>query len=175
MLLERICAFAHESGLPKSLWGEALRHAVWLKNRTAMRALDGKTPFEALLGRLLDLSGLRVWGCHVWVHDLDVSKLDVHAREALWLGFDVDMRAHRVFWPGPGDVTVERNVYFGTSTQFETMIPTLPGKQSDVPHTPSTPSTPPIQPVPPLPAITPTPAPASAPASTPSELPQLRR
>src|SRR5712691_7622239 len=152
MLLERICAFAHESGLPKSLWGEALRHAVWLKNRTATRALDGKTPFETLLGRLPDLSGLRVWGCHVWVHDPDVSKLDVHAREALWLGFDVDARAHRVFWPGPGNVTVERNVYFGTSAQFETMTLTLPGKQSDVPHTSSTPSTPPIQSVPPLPA-----------------------
>jgi len=90
-LLERIHTFAHESGLPKSLWGEALRHEVWLKNRTAMRALDGKTPFEALLGRPPDLSGLRVWGCHVWVHDLDISKLDVRAHEARWLGFDVDV------------------------------------------------------------------------------------
>jgi transposase InsO family protein len=50
-LLERIHALTHASGLPKSLWGEALRHAAWLKNRTATRALDGKTPFEALYGR----------------------------------------------------------------------------------------------------------------------------
>ena len=64
-LLERICAFAHGSGLPKSLWGEALRHAVWLKNRTATCALDSRTPFEALYGRPLDLSHLRVWGCQV--------------------------------------------------------------------------------------------------------------
>jgi len=64
-LLDRIRAFAHGSSLPKSLWGEALRHAAWPKNRTATRALDGKTPFEALLGRPPDLSGLRVWGCHV--------------------------------------------------------------------------------------------------------------
>ena len=59
-LLERVRAFAHGSGLPKSLWGEALRHAVWLKNRTATRALDGKVPFGALYGRPPDLSGLRV-------------------------------------------------------------------------------------------------------------------
>jgi len=176
MLLEWIRAFAHESGLPKSLWGEVLRHAVWLKNCMVTCALDGKTPFEALLGRPLDLSGLRVWGCHVWVHDLDVLKLDVRAREVRWLSFDVDVRVHCVFWPGPGNVTVERNVYFGTSAQFkgeETMILTLLGKQSDALHTPSTPSTLPIQLVPPLPAITPTPAPASAPTSMPSELPQL--
>ena len=81
-LLERIRAFAHGSGLPKSLWGEAVRHAVWLKNRTGTRALDGKTPFQALFGRPLDLSSPRVWGSRVWVHGPDRSKLDVRAREA---------------------------------------------------------------------------------------------
>jgi transposase InsO family protein len=59
-LLERIHAFAHTSGLPKTLWGEGLRHATWLKNRTATRMLDGKTPFEALFGAPPDLSGLRL-------------------------------------------------------------------------------------------------------------------
>ena len=81
-LLERIRAFAHGSGLPKSLWGEALRHAVWPKNRTGTRALDGKTPVQALFGRPPDLSSPRVWGSRVWVHDPDRSKLDVRAREA---------------------------------------------------------------------------------------------
>ena len=97
----------------------------------------------------------------------------MRARGARWLGFDVDARAHHVFWPGPGNVTVERNVYFGTTAQFEgeeTMIPTLQSEQSDTPHTPSTPSTPQTQPALPPPAITP----ASAPAPTPSEPPQLR-
>jgi transposase InsO family protein len=49
-LLEQIHAFMHTSGLPKSLWGEALRHATWLKNRMATHSLNGKTPFEALHG-----------------------------------------------------------------------------------------------------------------------------
>jgi hypothetical protein len=49
-LLKRIHAFEHGSGLPKSLWGEALRHAVWSKNRTVTCALDSRTPFEALYG-----------------------------------------------------------------------------------------------------------------------------
>ena len=35
MLLERVRALTHASGLPKSLWGEAMRHATWLKNQTA--------------------------------------------------------------------------------------------------------------------------------------------
>ena len=32
---------------------------------------------RGLARRLPDLSGLCVWGCHVWVHDPDISKLDV--------------------------------------------------------------------------------------------------
>ena len=34
MLLERTCALLHSSKLPKNLWGEAINHAIWLKNRT---------------------------------------------------------------------------------------------------------------------------------------------
>ena len=45
VLLECTQAFLHSSTLPKFLWGEAVKHTVWLKNRTATRALpNGKTP-----------------------------------------------------------------------------------------------------------------------------------
>jgi hypothetical protein len=97
MLLEQVRTLMHTSGLPKSLWGEALQHAAWLKNRTATRALDGKTPYEAVYGQSPDLSDLRRWGCTTWVHDADGSKLDVCARKARWLSFDVDTRAHQVY------------------------------------------------------------------------------
>jgi hypothetical protein len=122
------------------LWGEALRQATWLKNRTATRALDGKTPFEALYGRPSDLSALHTWGTPVLVHNTSGSKLNVRAREARWLGLDVDVKAHRVYWPGMGNVTVERNVYFGTSAQLEREEEDSPGagiKQAADPTTPT--------------------------------------
>ena len=140
-LLERIRALMHESSLPKSLWGEALRHAAWLKNRTATRLLDGKTPFEALYGKPPDLSALRVWGCPIWVHDPNRPKLHVRAREARWLGIDTDTKSHRIFWPHSGNVNVERNVYFGTSAQLEgeeENAPRASSEQAAVPPTPST-------------------------------------
>ena len=94
MLLEWICAFAHGSSLPKSLWGKVLHHAVWLKNCTVTCALDGKTPFEALYSRPPDLSALRVWGCQIWVHDPNGSKLDVCACKVRWLSFNVNTWVH---------------------------------------------------------------------------------
>jgi hypothetical protein len=141
-LLERIQAFAHESGLHKLLWGEALRHASWLKNRTATRALDGKTPFEALYGQPPDLTNLRIWGCPVWVHSPGESKLDVRAKEAKWLGLDVDARAHRIYWLGSGKVSVERDVYFGPPVQLEGEeesldVPSASSEQTADPQAPS--------------------------------------
>jgi len=59
-LLERIQAFVHTSGLPKTLWGEGLRHTIWLKNWIATHVLDSKMPFEVLFGAPPNLSGLRL-------------------------------------------------------------------------------------------------------------------
>lgn len=74
--LERICAFTHDSGLPKYLWSEALWHATWLKNHMATCTLDRLTPYQALFGCMPDLAGLQPWGVKVLVHDADGTKLD---------------------------------------------------------------------------------------------------
>ena len=74
------------------------------------------------------------------VHNASGSKLNVHAREARWLGLDVDMKAHRVFWPGMGNVTVERNVYFGASASLEGEEDDLSGKSSEQNADPPTPT-----------------------------------
>jgi hypothetical protein len=51
----------HASKLPKGLWGEALQHTTWLKNCTSTKALDNKTPHEALTSFKPDLSNLKEW------------------------------------------------------------------------------------------------------------------
>jgi hypothetical protein len=139
----------HTSRLPKLLWGKALRHATWLKNRMATRALDGKTPCEALYGQPPDLSTLCWWGCTVWVYSADGSELDVHMCKAHWLGFDVDAKAHRVYWPDMCAVSVECNVYFGSAVQLKgeqitnrryaasSMLPHLPLQLQCSPHHPT--------------------------------------
>jgi hypothetical protein len=47
-LLERARAMMIATGLPRFLWLEAVRHGVWLKNRTPTKALNGKTPHKAV-------------------------------------------------------------------------------------------------------------------------------
>jgi len=75
-LVEHVHTVLHVSRLPKTLWGEALLHVVWVKNRSATRALDGKTPYEMLYGKKPHLGDLPVWGSKCWVLDHSGSKLD---------------------------------------------------------------------------------------------------
>ena len=86
--LEHVRAILHASGLPKFLWGEAVRHVVWLKNCTSTAAVAAKTPIEVVTGKKPDLAELPEWGCRVWVHTKMNSKLDARAVEGKWIGYD---------------------------------------------------------------------------------------
>jgi hypothetical protein len=97
--------------LPRFLWVEAIRHAVWLKNRSPTRALNGKTPHEAMgLGKP-NLANLHEWGMVVWVQ-ISAGKLDAKAAEARFMGYDAERKGYRVYWPEKRTITVERNVRF---------------------------------------------------------------
>ena len=112
MLVECMCTILHASKLPKNLWGEVLLHVVWVKNQSAMRALDRKTPYEMLYGWKPDLSGLPSWGAKCWILDHSGSKLDDSTKEGHWVSFDTESTAHRIYLPDQHAVVVECNVTF---------------------------------------------------------------
>ena len=111
-LLEKVRAMLHASGLPKFLWGEALKHANYLRNRTSTKALEGKTPYEVKFGMKPNLAGLHEWGSKVWVHDTSGTKLDGRSRIGRWVGYEEASNAHRIYWPDKRNVTVERSIKF---------------------------------------------------------------
>ena len=53
--MEKVRAMLIASGLSIFLWGEALFHACYLKNQMSTKALNGRTPFEAVTGKVPDL------------------------------------------------------------------------------------------------------------------------
>lgn len=52
-----------EMQMPAMLWGEAVRHSVYLLNRLPTRSLTGQTPYEAWFERKPNVSHVRVFGC----------------------------------------------------------------------------------------------------------------
>jgi len=115
-LLERVQAMLHESGLPQFLWGEALFHAVYLKNHSLTHTLDSSTPIEMLTSKKLDISNLYPWGCKVWVHDMSGSKLEGRSKKGRWMGFHEKSNGHRVYWAEKMLVTVEQSMMFVPET-----------------------------------------------------------
>ena len=54
-LVKRSQAILIESNLPKSLWGYAILHANYIKNRMHTCSLPDKTPYEMVYGKKLNL------------------------------------------------------------------------------------------------------------------------
>ena len=103
----------HDSQLPKFLWGEATKHAVYLKNCTWTCALGDTTPFKILTKRKPDLANLHPWGCCVRVHDTSGRKLDGRSKIGRWMGFDEETGdGHRIYWAEKRLITVERSIKF---------------------------------------------------------------
>jgi hypothetical protein len=73
------------SGLPKSLWSKAISHAVYLKNQSSTRALNGKTFYKWFYGTKPNLQNLLEFGSKVWVHTTSGSKLNERSVIGQWL------------------------------------------------------------------------------------------
>jgi len=98
-LVERMHTVLHQSGLPKTLWAEALHFVIWVKNRTLTQALGNIMPFEKLTGKKPNITGVPEWGQRIWVHTAVNSKLDAHAATAHWVGYNRDStHAHHIYW-----------------------------------------------------------------------------
>jgi len=63
--------------VPSRFWGEAVRTAVHILNRSPTKSLRGQTPFEAWFGRKPGVKHLRTFGCVVYAKLIGpgVSKL----------------------------------------------------------------------------------------------------
>ena len=77
-LAERSRSMLIEANWTRTLWGEALRTATFLVNRSPTSAVNGKTPFEIWFGRKPDVSKLQILGTKSWalVREENRAKFD---------------------------------------------------------------------------------------------------
>ena len=96
-LLEHAQAMLISANLPKSLWPEAIHHAMWLKNHTSTWALNGKTPHKMLFGTRPNLRDLPEWGARVLMMTQLAGKLDAKSEEARWVGYSGTSQGHCIY------------------------------------------------------------------------------
>lgn len=101
------------SKIPVNLWPEAVRYAIWIKNRTPTRTLKGKiTPWEAATKDKPNLTKERIFGSRAWV----VIPLEARERDSGKLMHD---RARLGYYVGRDSENIAR-IYFPDTHRVET-------------------------------------------------------
>ncbi len=97
-LLERVRAMLSDSGLPKSLWAEAVVTACFIRNRSPVSTRD-KTPWELFFGKKPDVSAMRVYGARAYVHVPKQlrGKLESHSEMGYLVGYEPNAKGYRIY------------------------------------------------------------------------------
>lgn len=100
--------------MPGKFWGEAVKTAVYLLNRSPTKSLDGKTPFEVWYGRKPSVRHLRTFGCKVFAKRIQpgITKLADRSTPGVFLGYEPGTKGYRVYDPVNDKLLVTRDVIF---------------------------------------------------------------
>ena len=109
-LLNMVRSMMCTSGLPRFLWGEALKTANHISNRTPSKAVE-KTPFELWTGRRPSLHHVHVWGCRAEAraYNPQEAKLDSKTISAHFIGYPERSRGYRFYCPSHSTRVIETN------------------------------------------------------------------
>ena len=104
-LLEVVRASLFGMNMPRFYWGEVVKFAAYLINRTPSRVIDFQTPQQKLqsllsIPHLLNLEP-RVFGCTVYVHIPKIlrNKLDQCAKRCVFVGYSEFQKRYRCYDP----------------------------------------------------------------------------
>jgi hypothetical protein len=79
-----------EKGLSGMFWAEAVATVVYVLNRSPMKGVAGKTPYEKWFGKKPSVHHLRTFGCVAYVKDIapNIKKLDDRSCAMIFMGYE---------------------------------------------------------------------------------------
>jgi len=115
VLVEIARTMMRHKDVDQDLWADAIKTAVYIKNRVTRRALPvGKTPHELWTGNKPDVSHMRVFGSTRWLilHKSHVDgKFGDKASKGIFVGYPDGSKAYKVILDD-GKVVKARSVVF---------------------------------------------------------------
>ena len=100
--------------VPAMFWGDAVKTAVYLLNRSPTRSVDGQTLYEAWHKKKPAVHHLRTFGCTAHVKRIGpgIDKLADRSTPMIFIGYAEGAKVYRVFDPATNKVHVTRDVVF---------------------------------------------------------------
>nr|GFB14599.1 hypothetical protein [Tanacetum cinerariifolium] len=98
-LIEAACTMLIYAQAPLFLWAEAVETACFTQNRSIFHLRHGKTPYELLHSKLLDLSFFYVFGalCYPTNDSENLGKLQPKADIGIFIGYAPIKKAFRIY------------------------------------------------------------------------------
>lgn len=124
--------------LHHSFWAEAVHTAVYVINRSPMKAVRNITPKEAWSGRKPQVKHLRVFGSVAYVHIPKEKrhKLEEKSLKCIFVGYNDVSKAYKLWDPEAKKVVISRDVIFEeTGTEKDTQIIEFEDKMKEEPVT----------------------------------------
>ncbi len=99
-IVESTRAFLATSGLPNTLWAEAVNTSLYIYNRTPTSANGGFTPYLLWTGENPHIGHIRTFGCKAYAVSLHhPRKLESRSRQYIYIGPENE-NSHRLWTPG---------------------------------------------------------------------------
>ena len=110
-LMERVRCMLIDSQLSSKFWAEAASTAAYIINLVPCRG-SHLSPHELWTNQSPDLKYLRVFGCKAMVHvpKIKRTKLEPKSIECIFVGYDSQSKAYRLFNPATNKIMVSRHV-----------------------------------------------------------------
>ena len=110
----------HDQDLPMYPWEEASKTTIYVHNRISHSALWNKTPEERFFGENPEVSHLKIFGCHVYIHipKEKSSKLDPSGKKGLFIVYSEKSKSYRIYIPRYRQIELSIDVTFDKITSF---------------------------------------------------------
>lgn len=109
-LMDKSRSLIFESGSNEEMWGEAIRVAAYLTNRSPTADLN-KTPFEMWTNKIPNLSYIQIFGTDTYAKQLGyLKKLDERSQTYLFVGYAP--HGYRLFDMKNRKIVISRDVLF---------------------------------------------------------------
>ena len=115
----------NESNLPKYFWADAVYIASYVLNRTLIRPILKKTPYELYRGKKPYISHLKVFGCKYFILNngkYNMEKCDPNSDGGIHIGCTINGHAYRVY--NTSLLTVEESMHV-VFDEYDNYLPKL--------------------------------------------------
>ena len=114
MIVEMARSMLNGMELSNSLWAEAANTVVYILNRSATKAVDIITPQKAYSGKNPSIAHFIVFGCKLYMHvsNEDRTKLELKSKKCIFLGYNMESKAYRLYDPKARKVELSEDMVF---------------------------------------------------------------